>query len=251
MIKKFCFSCVFLFLSHCNFVSVIEKPEVPRVSGTKLKSLNFKNIDISVSYPQLEKIVAEDQKERLKKKYISIGEAIVENLKWKFLEDKDSVRRIQIDLSYESSGKFLLGIKDFEINELQGTRLEVLNTLTLGLSPSWTKLNLCATVTIENHSEKICGRKLQVFHTPRAIYMMSFFILIPLDMLFAVTVVPYEKRTPLSVKLLYYDSDFPGWIGPHSDPKNGLSIPHENLLEEISLEIAKSIVRLQVETQTN
>ncbi|MEI1276749.1 hypothetical protein V6Z05_00335 [Leptospira venezuelensis] len=249
--EYFSLICLLLVLSNCNFISITEKPVALRNEENKYKSINLQNINITVSYPQIEKIITEAQKEILKKKYTSIGNEIKSNLQWEFLESKNSSMKVQIDLSYESHGKFLLGMKDIELYELNGSKIEILNTLTLGVLPSWTTLNLCATVTIEKSSEKICGRKLQVFHTPRAIYMLSFFILVPLDMLFAVTVIPYEKEKPLSMRLLYYDSDFPGWIGPDSNPQNDLSIPHENLLNEISLEIAKSIKRLQVESRLN
>lgn len=232
-----------MFLFNCNFVGIDKSATWIRDSHFD-NSINFQNLEISVFYEEFEKALPEDQKDSLKKKYSSVISEVANDLKYRLIQNNQKNDKIQIKLSYRSEGKLFLGFKDIQ-PELQGSKVETFNMLSLGLLPSWLKLNLCATVIVNDRSDVICGKKLQVFHLPRALGMLSFFILIPIDILFAVTVVPYEKRTPLSMRLLYYDSDFPGWIGVDPNSPDDLSSSHKELLQEISIEVAKSIVKLQ------
>ncbi|TGL65953.1 hypothetical protein [Leptospira sarikeiensis] len=225
----------------------IDKPAILIRNPNSTNSINFQKLDISVFYEELEKLIPENQKDELRKEYSSIIGEVSNNLKSKLIQDSKKNDKIQIKLSYQSEGKLFLGLINIQ-PELKGYRVEIINTLSLGLIPSWLSLNLCATVMVDESSDVICGKKLQVFHLPRALGMLSFFILIPLDVLFAVTVFPYEKRTPLTQQLLYYDSDFPGWIASDSNSPNYLSTSHKDLLYEISNEISKSILKLQSES---
>ncbi|TGM12741.1 hypothetical protein EHQ81_12680 [Leptospira selangorensis] len=243
-LKRYLCMCLLLSLWSCNFVRINKlAPLLEDLKSTN--SINFQNLNVSVYYEELERVIPEDQKNLLIEKYTVITEEVSNNLKSKFIQDIKKNDKIQIKLSYQSEGKLLLGLKDIQ-PELQGSKIEIINMLNLGLLPSWLNLNLCATVIVNDRSDVICGKKLQVFHLPRALGMLSFFILMPLDILFAITVFPYEKRTPLSQQLLYYDSDFPGWM-----PDKELTTAHIDLLRGISTEIAKSIVEQQAKNTLN